>query len=271
MNNSISCYLANSYSCFHFQFLGIYHLTNASGYLLYPTSGLEHLQSSQGVVSKTLQSQDMKKHKWIIQPHLAPCGRFGRNTWFFFILLVLIRRRIHQSPLWRHINKSKRSTPLDTASNGMVKTTKSVTYQGGERVEEEDCENGMGHQGDQLVVQAVDVAELHSPLGDSQTPYELHKPTPRQQSARAAHDSGGNKTLASAAAVRRRRASSPGSWRPGWPPVGSTASPSSRRAAVAGGRGERKRGLSTSEGTEAAVKSDRNRGVKMEKARTQAE
>lgn len=93
----------------------------------------------------------------------------------------------------------------------MVKTTKSVTYQGGERVEEEDCENGMGHQGDQLVVQAVDVAELHSPLGDSQTPYELHKPTPRQQSARAAHESGGNKTLASAAAVRRRRASSPGS------------------------------------------------------------
>jgi len=65
---------------------------------------------------------------------------------------------------------------------------KASTYQGGERVEEEDGENGLGHHGKQLVVQAVDVAELHIPLGDSQPPYELHKPTPRQELARAARN-----------------------------------------------------------------------------------
>lgn len=47
------------------------------------------------------------------------------------------------------------------------------TYQGSERVEEEDGEHGLGHHGEQLVVEAVDVAELRLPLGDSQPPHEL--------------------------------------------------------------------------------------------------
>lgn len=70
---------------------------------------------------------------------------------------------------------------------------KTVNYQGGERVEEEDGENGLGHHSEQLIVKAVDVAELHILLVDSQPPYELHIPQLRGSNQRER-----NETLASA-------------------------------------------------------------------------
>jgi len=85
-------------------------------------------------------------------------------------------------------SKSEAKHTIDHTTQCGHETTKACTYQRGEGVEEEDGENGLGHHGEQLIVQAVDVAELHIPLGDSQPPYELHKPTPRQQSARAARN-----------------------------------------------------------------------------------
>jgi hypothetical protein len=72
-------------------------------------------------------------------------------------------------------------------------------YQGGERVEEDDGEHGLGHHGEQLVVEAVYIAELHFPLGDPQSPHELHAPPPVasvSESRERPETTGGNETLA---------------------------------------------------------------------------
>jgi hypothetical protein len=42
-----------------------------------------------------------------------------------------------------------------------------VAYQGGEGVQEEDGEHGLRHHGEQLVIEALYVAELSGPFGNS--------------------------------------------------------------------------------------------------------